>query len=72
MITALGELADAIETFVEGLAGWRYIFSSSYRKQTHSRWRQQSHLAVVFDILGASIGVFFTLLLVGFVGYLFL
>jgi len=72
MITALGELIEAIDIFVTGLAGWRYILSPSYRRQTHHRWKQKTTLHMVLDILGSVIGIFFTVFLVGLIGYLIL
>ena len=38
---------------------FRYIFSSKYRKATHQRWRQQSPVATMLDVLAC----FFTLTL---------
>jgi hypothetical protein len=62
MIAVLGELIDAIDTLLAGIAGWRYLLSTSYRKQTHARWKEQTSLRVGLDILGGAIGFFFTLL----------
>jgi hypothetical protein len=68
----VGEFIEAIDSIVSGILGWRYIFSSSYRKQTHSRWRwrAQGRLTKTMDIVESIIGVSFTLFLVGLIVYL--
>jgi uncharacterized membrane protein len=68
----MGELIEAIDSIVDGVLGWRYIFSSSYRRETHSRWRIQGRLAAAMDILGSVIGLVFTLLIIGVIVYLIL
>jgi hypothetical protein len=65
MIAVLGELIDAIDTFGSGIANVRYLLSTSYRKQTNARWKEQSFLRFGLDILGGAIGLFFTLLPLG-------
>lgn len=70
MLELFGELIELIEWFVNGFAGWRYLFSSAYRKQTHSRWKDAGKARATLEIIAGLSGVIFTLLIVGLVSYL--
>ena len=48
------------------MAGWQYLFSPEYRKQTHSRWQDESQLSIALQILGAALGMGFTGVVAGF------
>ena len=72
MIAALGELIEAIETFLAGFAGWRYLISACYRERTHERWKKQTYSRVLWDILGGTVGILCTLVPVGILLYLIL
>lgn len=72
MISVLLDLAEAIETFISGLAGRRYILSSSYRRETNQRWKQERLFYVAMDIFAGVLGVFFTMFLAGLFVYLIL
>jgi hypothetical protein len=59
---------DALEFLswiIDGLAGWRYLISPSFRKQTHERWRREGRATVLLDILLGSLAVIFTLFILG-------
>ena len=49
-LSFLAELASGIgdpaELVRAGLAGWRYLFSKSFREQTHFRWERSSAIRV--------------------------
>ncbi len=67
---AILEVIDGAVTLVghsiEGLAGWRYLLSPSYRKRNHDHWSQMDRLAVVGEILIFFVSfVFVTFIIVG-------
>jgi len=69
---ALGEIFELGEFFdwlINGFAGWRYLFSRSYRQQLHQQWSHQSRWAVVGDVTWKGITFLFTILLVGGIGF---
>ena len=70
MIAAIGELIDAIDCLAAGLAGWRYLLSPSYRKQTHAVWKEKTNSCVALEILGGVVGLCFTLSPLGLLLYL--
>lgn len=41
-------------------AGWRYLFSRSFRNRTHSRWQQQSRWRVAWDVICGLAGIALT------------
>lgn len=47
---ALSELIDFVGYSIEGLAGWRYLLSPSYRRRVHERWRNQSRIETAGEI----------------------
>jgi hypothetical protein len=61
---AMGDIFDLIGHAAEGMAGWRYLLSSSFRHRTHARWREQSRLIVAFDIIGY-VGSFICVTIIG-------
>ncbi len=67
---AILEAIDGVVTLVghsiEGLAGWRYLLSPSYRKTIHGRWSQMGRLTVVGEIFIFFISfIFVTFIIVG-------
>lgn len=66
----LGALGDVLGFFASAFAGWRYLFSPSYRRQVHARWQSRSQLQIAQDIAAAVAGSLFFLavswLLLGF------
>lgn len=58
--------ADALEIFewmANAFAGWRYIFSPSFRQRTHARWKVEGRGTAVLEILFGAAGMLFTLFL---------
>jgi len=51
---AILEAIDGVVTFVghfiEGLAGWRYLLSPTYRRKVHARWASMDRLVVAGEI----------------------
>jgi len=61
-------LVQVVGHSVEGLAGWRYLLSSTYRRRVHTRWSSMNRLAVVGEIFMFFISfIFVTLLVAGVV-----
>lgn len=56
------EALEIFEFLAYGLSGWRYIFSSRFRRQIHTRWRSESWLQVGLEIILSTFGIFLTLL----------
>ncbi|HEU4507783.1 MAG TPA: hypothetical protein VFR78_06070 [Pyrinomonadaceae bacterium] len=59
--------ADVFEIFdwiIDGFAGWRYVFSRSFRKRTHARWRVEGWGTAFVEILFGGIGVLLTVVVV--------
>ena len=48
LAAGVGELFD---WFYGGFAGWRYVFSPSYRRHVHARWLDQAWVYVAVDII---------------------
>jgi hypothetical protein len=63
MLEAL-EFLEFIEWFVGAFAGWRFIFSPSFRRKTRARWKQATRLRVVTDIFCGIAGIAFTAFLI--------
>ena len=58
--------ADALEIFdwiANALAGWRYLFSSSFRQRTHARWKAAGRGTALIEIFFGALGILFTLFL---------
>lgn len=62
---ALGEVIDFIGYSIEGLAGWRYLLSPSYRRRVHERWRNQSKLGTVGEIFTFALSFIFVTFILG-------
>lgn len=60
----IGELGELFDWFRASYAGWRYIFSSSFRVECHQKWRSESWLYIFFDALCGSLGIAFSILIV--------
>ena len=48
LAAGVGELS---EWFYGAFAGWRYVFSRSYRRRVHARWRDEAWVYVAVDII---------------------
>ena len=59
-------LSELLDWFRAAFAAWRYLFSSSYRRRVHERWRFQSRLYIAWEVICAFAGFAFTI----FLGYL--
>ena len=56
--------ADVLEIFdliANAFAGWRYLFSPSFRRRTHARWKAEGRSTAFFDILFGTAGMLFTI-----------
>jgi len=54
---------EALDFIIDALAGWRYLFSPSFRQRTHHRWSVEGRGKAIIEILFGALAVFFTLLL---------
>ncbi len=63
MSASLFEALELVEWLQAAVAGWRYLFSHSFRNQTHFRWRQQSRWRVTWDVICGLAGIAFTCLI---------
>ena len=59
------EMFEIFAWILDALVGWRYLLSSSFRKQTHQRWRVEGKAKAAIDIFFGGLSVAFTLLLLG-------
>lgn len=48
------------------MAGWQYLFSPEYRRETHNRWQNESQFSITVQIIGAALGMGFTGVIAGF------
>jgi H+/Cl- antiporter ClcA len=67
-------LGDVLGFFGAALAGWRYLFSPSYRRRVHARWQSRSQLQIAQDIAAAFAGsvlllVVFCVIISLFIGF---
>ncbi len=58
-------LGAVIDIFFHASAGWRYLFSSSYRRETHARWRAEGALTAFFEFVGGAFAMLLAPLLLG-------
>ncbi len=59
--------ADVLEIFdwiANAFAGWRYLFSRSFRRRTHARWKAEGRGKAFVDILFGTLGLLFTVFLI--------
>jgi hypothetical protein len=59
----IGDVGDLLHTAVYIFSGWHYLLSSSFRKQTHQRWKLKGNLTLIFDIAIGTFGIWLTLAL---------
>jgi H+/Cl- antiporter ClcA len=55
-LLAFSVLGDVLGFLGAAFAGWRYLFSASYRSRVHTRWHSKSQLQVAQDIAAAVAG----------------
>jgi hypothetical protein len=65
------ETLEFIDWIRAGFAGWRYLVSASFRRETHTRWKQTSTVRVLWDVVCGIAGIAFTFLIVYVVVSLF-
>ena len=53
---AFSVLADLLGFLGAAFAGWRYLFSASYRRRVHARWHSKSQLQIAQEIAAAVAG----------------
>jgi hypothetical protein len=64
MPASIFEALEFIDWFRVAFGGWRFVFSASFRRETRARWKHESVLRVIWDIVCGVAGITFTLLLV--------
>ncbi len=57
------DVIELFDTLVNGYFGWRYLFSKSYRRKVHERWKNQPTSYKISEILEGIIAIIFTLLI---------
>ena len=65
------EALEFIDWLRAAFGGWRFVFSTSFRCETRERWKRQSWLWIVWEVVCGVAGIAFTLLLVYVVVSLF-
>jgi hypothetical protein len=40
-----------LEWLLGAAAGWRYLFSPSYRRRVHARWRDKAGIYIAVDVI---------------------
>ncbi|UUZ47392.1 hypothetical protein LP420_29400 [Massilia sp. B-10] len=59
------DAVDFVGHCIEGLAGWRYVLSPSFRRRTHMRWQSQSKRETGVEMLTFGGSFFFVSIIVG-------
>jgi len=65
------EAFEFIDWFRAAFGGWRFVFSPSFRLEMRARWKHETRLRLVWDVVCGVAGIAFTLLLVYFLIGLF-
>lgn len=55
-IDVFGVVAEIIDTLINWAGGWRYVFSPSFRRSVHERWRGQRRMRMVTEVIACSAG----------------
>jgi hypothetical protein len=55
---------EFIDWLRAGAAGWRYLLSGTFRRETRARWKEASTLRVTWEILCGIAGIAFIPLVV--------
>ena len=58
------EVLEIFEWIGNAFAGWRYLFSPSFRRRTHARWKAEGRSKAFFDIIFGTFGMLFTIFVV--------
>jgi hypothetical protein len=59
-MSAAGVFAEITAWVEPALAGWRYLFSQTYRARKHHDWRHEHLGYAILDVVGGIIGVAFS------------
>ena len=51
------------------VAGWRYLFSRSYRLKKHQDWRENGWFWVTLEVIYGLLGILLSLVVIGLVGF---
>ena len=62
----IGELAELFDWIRAPFAGWRYLFSPSYRKTKDNDWKNEKTVYIVWDVCCGLAGIIFSLLIIYF------
>jgi hypothetical protein len=66
-LAILGSAMTELLYWLRGvLAGWRYLFSRSYRTRTHARWQHRSPVYAVVEVICSALACIALLLLLYF------
>jgi hypothetical protein len=65
ILEAIDGLVTVAGHTLEGMAGWRYLLSQTYRKAVHIRWSKMSRLLVAGEVLTFLLSFVFLNLIVG-------
>ena len=60
----IGELGEFLDWIGAAFAGWRYLFSPSYRKCKNSEWKNEKTAYIVWDVCCGLAGIIFSLLVI--------
>ena len=63
-MVAIFEALEFIDWFRAAFGGWRFVFSASFCRETRARWKHESSLRIVWDVLCGVAGIAFTRLLI--------
>ena len=55
-MSIVGVLTEIAVWAEPAVAGWRYLFSATYRHRKREEWRHERVAYVVFDVVGGIIG----------------
>ena len=67
LVVILGSAMTEFLYWLRGvLAGWRYLFSRSYRARTHARWQHRSPVYAVVEVICSAVACVALLLLLYF------
>jgi len=64
MPASIFEAVEFIDWFRAAFGGWRFLFSTSFRRETRARWEDESWLRIIWDVLCGMAGIAFTFLLI--------
>jgi hypothetical protein len=60
----IGEFVELVDWLFAATAGWRFLFSSQYRRQVLTGWKYERWYHVASDVICGFAGIAFTLTLI--------